>query len=409
MLASVVMLTLNGCTKSEIELDTESSTNYTEPRDTSDNDTTSSEPEDTSTSGSDTTSGRVTTSAEPDKIPSAEEILSKMSLEDKVAQLFIVRPEQLDNNNEKTTEYNSDTLPYNVGGVALFAQNIKTREQCTALIEALQSAGNVPLFVSVDEEGGTVARLGNNPAMGTTRFQDMAEIRTENDARNVGKTIGREIKRLGFNLDFAPVADVNSNPDNPVIGVRSFGSDPYHVAAQIEAIVGGFNDSGMLCTLKHFPGHGDTATDSHDGYTQIDKTIEQLREIEFVPFRSGIAAGADFVMVGHISVPNVTGNNLPATLSPEMISILRNELNFDGLIITDAMAMGAIANDYTSGEAAVMSLQAGVDIVLMPENLEDAINGVLDAVENGELSVERIEQSVLKILQKKIDSGIIGQ
>ncbi len=337
----------------------------------------------------------------------AEKLLSEMSLEDKVAQLFIVDPELLEENG-KTTSYSGNPLKYNVGGVILFAKNIETREQCSTLIKSLQNASKLPLFVSVDEEGGKVARLGNNPDMETTKFPNMADIKTQDEAYNVGKVIGSEIKELGFNLDFAPVADVNSNPHNPIIGVRSFGSDPQHVATQVAAAVNGFHSSGMLCTLKHFPGHGDTKTDSHLGYTQEDKTLEQLYQTEFVPFKAGISAGADFVMVGHISVPEVTGNDLPATLSPKMIGILRNELNFDGLIITDALKMGAISDRFTSGEAAVMSLQAGTDVLLRPEDLDSAIRGVVDAVKNGTLTEERINQSVLRILEKKIASGIIS-
>ncbi len=337
----------------------------------------------------------------------AEKLLSEMSLEDKVAQLFIVDPELLEENG-KTTSYSGNSLKYNVGGVILFAKNIETREQCSGLIKSLQNASKLPLFVSVDEEGGTVARLGNNPDMGTTKFPNMADIKTQDEAYNVGKVIGSEMKELGFNLDFAPVADVNSNPHNPIIGVRSFGSDPQHVATQVAAAVNGFHSSGMLCTLKHFPGHGDTKTDSHLGYTQEDKTLEQLYQTEFVPFKAGISAGADFVMVGHISVPEVTGNDLPATLSPKMIGILRNELNFDGLIITDALKMGAISDRFTSGEAAVMSLQAGTDVLLRPEDLDGAIRGVVDAVKNGTLTEERINQSVLRILEKKIEIGIIS-
>ncbi|MCD7738252.1 MAG: glycoside hydrolase family 3 protein, partial [Lachnospiraceae bacterium] len=171
--------------------------------------------------------------------------------------------------------------------------------------------------------------------------------------------------------------------------------------------VQGFHDGGILCMLKHFPGHGDTATDSHEGYTELDKTLEELEEVEFLPFEGGISAGADFVMVGHISVPQVTGDDLPATLSGTMIGILRNDLGFDGLIITDSMQMEAITDRYTSAEAAVMAIQAGVDMILMPENLQEAAQGVIEAVETGQISRERIEESVLRILETKIRAGII--
>ncbi|MCC8196782.1 MAG: glycoside hydrolase family 3 protein [Ruminococcus sp.] len=357
------------------------------------------------------------TTEEPHELTTEEqalEILSGMSLKEQVYQLFIVRPEQITGSSEKITETGSDfeegLSEYPVGGIAMFSENIIDREQTVEMISDMQSYSSIGLFIAVDEEGGTVSRIGNNSAMGTTSFPSMKTIGNTGDtdeAYNVGYTIGTEILELGFNLDFAPVADVDSNPDNTVIGNHAFSTVADVAAEMVAAAVRGFEDSGILCTLKHFPGHGDTGTDSHIGYTELDKSLDELWETEFVPFVSGIEAGADLVMVGHISVPQVTGDDTPASLSATMISILRDDLGFDGLIITDSMQMEAITDRYTSAEAAVMAIQAGVDIILMPDNLENAANGIIEAVENGEISEERIAESVLKILETKIEAGII--
>lgn len=344
----------------------------------------------------------------------AQEILDSMTLAEQVYQMFIVTPETLTGvptvtQAGATTKAALQTHP--VGGLVYFAANIVTPEQCTTMISNTQSYSKIGLFIAVDEEGGRVARIGNNSAMGTTSFPSMSDIGSTGDvskAYEVGSTIGTEIAQFGFNLDFAPVADVNSNPNNTVIGDRSFGSDPEAVAEMVASAVQGFRDSGMLCTLKHFPGHGDTDTDSHYGYTEVLKTLQELRSVEFLPFQAGIDAGADFVMMGHISVPEVTGDDTPASLSATMIDILRDELGFQGLIITDSMVMNAITDRYSAGEAAVLAVQAGVDVILEPSSLTGAVQGILSAVENGTISEDRIQESVLKILEVKIRNGIIA-
>lgn len=352
----------------------------------------------------------------PDSIESAAQmLLAKMSLEEKIYQMFIVTPEQLRGSGGTVTQIDSvlqaalQQRP--VGGVICFEGHIRTPAQTTGLLAGLQTASRLGLFIAVDEEGGRVARLGKNSAMGTTAFPPMLEIgesgSTEN-ARNVGRTIGKEIKPFGFNLDLAPVADVFSNPNNPAVGNRCFSRDPRIAAEMVAACVEGFKESGMLCTLKHFPGHGDTETDTHYGAAISNKTLKELQECEFLPFQAGIAAGADVIMIAHLSLPNVTGNDLPATLSREIITgLLREQLGFNGLIITDAMNMEAITKYFSPGEAAVMTIQAGTDIVLMPNDLSDAVNGVLSAVKNGKLSEARINESVYRILHAKLEQGII--
>lgn len=343
-----------------------------------------------------------------------DELISTLSLEEKIYQLFIVTQEQLTGTScvtksGATTEEAIHAYP--VGGIIYFEENIVEPEQCKKMIQDIQSYSSISLFIAVDEEGGRVARLGKNTLMETTVFPSMSEIGESGDterAYEVGRTIGKDIARYGFNVDFAPVADVNSNPDNPVIGDRSFNSEPEIVAQMVSAAVDGFKDSGILCTLKHFPGHGDTKTDSHHGYAEVDKSIDDLKKVELIPFEAGIKAGADFVMVGHLSVPKVTGNELPATLSKDMIDILKDDLSFEGLVVSDSMAMGAITEHYSSSTAAVLALEAGIDVILMPTDLNEAVLGITEAVDNGRISEERINESVKKILKAKVNAKIIS-
>lgn len=327
----------------------------------------------------------------------AEEILARMTPEEKLCQMFIV------------TRDAADTYP--VGGIIYFAGDLHDRDQTLEMIGSAQSGSRLGLFICVDEEGGIVSRLGSNEAMGVTKFPNMGRVGKNGErtaAYEVGYTLGSELRALGFNLDFAPVADVDSNPRNPVIGKRAFHSDPAIAADLVAACVEGFGDSGMICTLKHFPGHGDTAADSHRGAVSIGKTREALEQCELLPFRSGIAAGAPVVMVGHISVPELTGSDVPATLSAGIVTgLLRQELGFDGLIVTDAMEMQAITDRYSSGEAAVLAVLAGVDLILMPDDLCAAVEGLRTALADGTLTQDRIDESVLRILQRKLDSGII--
>lgn len=342
----------------------------------------------------------------------AEELLEQMTLREKALQLFLVTPEQLTGADGPVTQCGAVTQAAlrekPVGGIVYFADNLQTREQCQAMLSGAQEAASLGLFLAVDEEGGSVSRLAKNGAMDMTVFPNMEQIEDTQEARSVGETIGTEIRALGFNLDFAPVADVNSNPENSVIGARAFSSDPETAAERVAACVAGFRESGVLCTLKHFPGHGDTAADSHYGAAVSEKTLEELEACAFLPFRAGIEAGADFVMVGHIGLPNVTGDNTPASLSYEITTgLLREKLGFDGIIVTDSLQMEAITDSYSAGQAAVAALQAGADILLMPENLDQALSGVLDAVDSGTLTEQRIDESVRRILRVKLERGIV--
>ncbi len=346
-------------------------------------------------------------------VRTTKDVLGKMSLREKVGQLFIVRPEALAENSNAETAPATDRVDdavinrieeYPVGGIALFSRNITSAEQLPMFISDLQSSSKYPLFIAVDEEGGRVARIANSDFFNVASYKSMEDIGKSGDAskaEEVGRQIGLYLKELGFNLDFAPVADTNTNPQNIVIGDRSYGSDPALVARMVSAQLDGMHDSGIMGTLKHFPGHGDTKDDTHSGYVSIEKTWDELKECELVPFITALPK-ADMVMVSHITAVNVTSDQLPTSMSETMITgKLRNELGYDGVIITDAMAMGAVADNYTSAEAAVTAVKAGVDIVLMPQNLDEAFNGVMNAVTDGEISMERLDESVMRILKLK--------
>lgn len=342
----------------------------------------------------------------------ALEMMAEMTDEEKVWQLFFVTPEQLTGNSNviyarDATKQKLEERP--VGGIIYFDHNLLERSQVQNLIDGSQEYSKIDLFIAVDEEGGTVARLGDDSGL-ATKVGDMADVESVEEAREIGKTLGNDLKTLGFNVDFAPVADVWTNPNNLVVKDRSFGSDAQDVAEKVAACVEGFREAGVMCTLKHFPGHGDTGADSHNGAVVSNKTLEELRACELLPFQAGIDAGAEFVMMGHISLPNAITEDLPASLSKEiMTDLLRNEMGFKGIIITDAMNMGAITDYYSSAEAAVMALKAGADMILMPADLTAAYEGVLAEMQNDEQMRELIDEKVMRILAVKIEAGIITE
>ncbi len=348
----------------------------------------------------------------------ANEILNNMTLEEKIGQLFVVNFEQLDTRKKDTYNFTKVTATmrealkkYKVGGVIFFATNIETPAQTTKFINKLQGFSTVPMFISVDEEGGDVARIANNEKMNTTSFPTMeivGAMANEDYAFDMGQTIGREIKGLGFNLDFAPVADVRTNELNTEIGNRSFGDDQKLVAKKVSQVVSGLQSENVAATLKHFPGQGSTAGDSHKGAVDVDSDINELRKVSFVPFKAGIKAGVDVIMVSHLSISNVTGSTKPASMTElVMKDILRTELSFEGVIITDAMNMKSVTKYYTPGEAAVNAISAGADMVLMPENFVAAYNAVYNAVSNGKIDEKTIDEKVQRILELKIKRGII--
>ena len=368
----------------------------------------------------------------------ADHILEEMTLEQKICQMlmpsFYVRGRER-NTGAPLTELDSRTAEilqkYDFGGVILFNQNITGTVQVTKLIHDVQNAsisgeGKIPLLVAVDQEGGNVFRLKTgcwmpgNMLLGATDNPELAQRAAE--------LIGSEIKAVGFNVNFAPSADVNNNPSNPVIGLRSFSSNQDTAAKMVEASIKGYQDSGVISALKHFPGHGNTSTDTHVGLSIIEKKYDELKQLELVPFKTGIDAGAQIVMTAHIQFPKIETETydsistkkpvyLPATLSHKMITeVLRGDLGFDGVVTTDAMDMGAITKHFAPVDAATLAINAGVDILLMAGDIstenqinkfEELITALVSKVEEGDIQEKTIDEAVLRILKLKIKNGIL--
>lgn len=341
-------------------------------------------------------------------------LMDSLTLEQKVGQLFIAAPEQLLEDvtaiTAMTDELAAALQTYPLGGIILFAQNIQEPEQLMALNKALADACLIAPFLSVDEEGGLVARLGRNSAFDLPTYENAAAVAASGDPEdvlNMGRTIGGYLAKYGFNLDFAPVADVNTNPNNPVIGTRAFSSDPEVAATMAAAFAAGLREQGVCATFKHFPGHGDTDQDSHSGLAISWRNREQQAACEWIPFRE--ATARDFIMIAHVALPEITGDMVPSTLSrPVVTGILREKLGFEGLIITDAMNMGAIADSYGSSEAAIAALEAGCDIVLMPNNVPEAFRAVMDALNSGRFTEQWLDETVRRILSFKQAHGILA-
>lgn len=289
-----------------------------------------------------------------------------------------------------------------MGGLIYFSQNIKDAEQLSGMLQNTADWSNYPIFLAVDEEGGSVSRVAEAGLAENVGF--MSEIGASGDAalaKEAGASIGAYLSGFGFNLDFAPVADVITE-GNTVIGDRSFGTDVNLVSPMVAAMVEGLQDNGVNACLKHFPGLGDTTEDTHDGLASSEKTLDEFTAQDFPVYQAGIDAGVKFIMVSHLSAPNVVGDNTPASLSSMMITdILRGQLGYQGIVITDAMNMTAITDYYTPEDAAVKALQAGADMILMPEDFQAAYQGVLDAVNNGTLTEERIDESLRRIYRVK--------
>jgi len=340
-----------------------------------------------------------------------EAIISEMTLEEKVAGLFVVTPEaitgvdtavQAGDGTKKALEQ------YPVGGLIYFKKNIQSEEQIKKMIENSVSYCKYPMFIAVDEEGGTVSRLADGLKL--ENVGDMADIGNTGDttkAYEAMKTVATYMTGYGFNLNFAPVADVLTNEDNASIGDRSFGSDAATVAGMVTAAMNGLEENKVTACIKHFPGLGDASEDTHNGLVVVDKSIEELKQTELVPFVSAIENGANMIMIGHMSLPQISGDNTPATMSKEVISdLLRSELQFNGVVITDAMNMGAITEYYGADEAAIRAFKAGADMVLMPEDFELAYEGVIEAVKDGTISEDRINNSLKRVFRIKYADSV---
>lgn len=344
---------------------------------------------------------------EPDRLGDlVRSHISTMPLEDKVAGLFIVTPEAITGVTTaiQAGEGTQAALnEYALGGLIYFDKNIVDKEQLKLMLSSTVSMSRYPIFLAVDEEGGSVSRVARS-GIDVIQVGDMASIGESGDtaqAYEAGVNIGEYLNELGFNLDFAPVADV-AGSGNGVMGDRVFGSDARLVGDMVSNVVDGMEGTGISSCLKHFPGIGDTDSDTHDGRVETTKTLDEMRASDFIPFQAGIEAGADFVMVSHVTVSAVDGDALPSSLSKTMMTdVLRNELGFQGVIITDALNMSAITEYYTTEEAAVKAIVAGADMLLMPDDFYAAYDAVLAAVQDGTIPEERIDESLERIYRVK--------
>lgn len=357
-----------------------------------------------------TADSQETTEVTEEEKPSlVDDTLAGMTLHEKVCQMMFVTPEELTGEDGVTVAGDATRQAlenYPVGGIVYFAKNLESQDQVKEMIDNSQKYSSIGLFVATDEEGGVVNRLMDT--VGTTYIGSMYYYKDDGDetAYENAYTIANDMSALGFNLDFAPVADVWSNPDNTVIGERAYSDDYAQAAELVGNAVKGFNDGGVMCTLKHFPGHGDTAEDSHYSSAYVHRTKEEIMADEMQPFRSGIEAGAEFVMVGHLIVPDI--DEVPATLSYKIATgILRDELKFEGVAITDSFEMESIADNYSVDDAVVMSVKAGMDMILQPKDMASVVSSIEQAVANGELSEDRIDESVRRILTLKESRGLL--
>ncbi|MFJ4685961.1 glycoside hydrolase family 3 protein [Streptomyces sp. NPDC088789] len=363
--------------------------------------------------------GAVTGAGRPDD-RKLRALISRMTLEEKVGQVFVSRayghsataPDQADidaNLRELGVRTAAELVAtYKLGGVIYFAWAHNTRDphQIASLSNGLQKASlaqprGLPLLISTDQEHGIVARVGR-PATLFPGAMAIGAGGSRGDARLLGRIAGKELRAMGIRQDYTPVADVNVNPANPVIGVRSFGADPEAVAGLVTAEVRGYQSSDVAATAKHFPGHGDTEVDSHYGFPVITHTREEWERLDAPPFRAAIAAGIDSIMTAHLLVPALDDSGDPATLSPRILTgLLREELGYDGLVVTDALDMAGVRQKYGDDRVPVLALKAGVDVLLNAPKLEVAWNAVLKAVQDGELTEARLEESILRVLRLK--------
>lgn len=353
-----------------------------------------------------------TPTPDPTPTPSpdpAQELLAEMSLYEKVCQLLVVKPSAITGVSRVTAAGETTRAAlerYPVAGLLYDDTNLVTMEQTKTMLANVQSYSKIPLILTCDEEGGRVNRLMHT--IGTTYIGPMLNYKDQgiDKAAENARTIAGDLAACGFNMDLAPVADVWSNRSNTVIGDRAYSDDFDEAAQLVSAAVGGFHQGGVACTLKHFPGHGDTSADSHYGSVYVYKTLDELRGAELVPFRAGIEAGADAVMLGHLVMAGI--DEQPALFSHAVVTgLLREELGFDGVVITDSLEMRAMTDHYGSGEIAVAAVQAGVDLLLCPRDLDEAIDALTAAVEDGTISQQRLDESVLRVLRLKLARGIL--
>lgn len=337
-----------------------------------------------------------------------KEELESMSLEEKIGQMLIVSFDNLESDEELLDRF-KEVKP---GGFILFSDNFESYSQTKKLIDDINSTSDIPMFVSIDQEGGRVQRLKELDDQTVSVIPAMYELGLTNDinlAYEVGRVMGEELRVFNINMDFAPVLDIYSNSENTVIGDRSFGNNPDLVTNMALSFSKGLESTDIIPVYKHFPGHGDTYEDSHQELAIIDKTKEELYELELIPFIEAINNGANVIMVGHLALPNITGNYIPASLSKEIINdLLREELGFKGIVVTDALNMKALTNEYSKEEIYILAIKAGVNILLMPDFDKTTIDIISKAVLTGVISEELINESVEKILTLKYDKVFVN-
>ncbi len=348
------------------------------------------------------------TSVSPDPVI---KIVNSMSIEEKIGQLLMIGVP----GTRIGTASKKLISAYRPGGLILFGYNYRTTEQLKQFNHSLQqhavNSSSVPMFISIDQEGGRVRRITGT---GITQFPGNMCAGSANDpllTYRWGRILGMQLRMVGVNMNLAPDVDVNNNPDNPVINTRSFGSDPVLVSRHGDAYIKGLQGGGVMAVAKHYPGHGDTAQDSHKVLPVIPYNRKRLDAVELLPFRSAVSAGVSSIMTAHILYPEIEKNGMPATLSPIFLSsILRDEMKFNGLIMTDDMEMGAIAGNMKIGEAALVAVKAGADIILVTthHNTKTIFNHLLNAVKEGTLSTERLNSSVERIIRSKIGFHIVN-
>lgn len=342
------------------------------------------------------------------------ESICSLTLEQKVAGLFFVTPEQLTGVGQVVQAGDSTKealTKYPVGGLFYSSANIKSREQLEEMLSNTVSYSAFPLFLAVEEEGGDKSPVADALGLGRAAgAKELGESQDTQAACEAGQTIGNDLASCGFNLDFAPVADVRLSEDS-IMKDRAFSDDPKAVAQMVSAAVSGIQESGVSACLKYFPGQGSATEDPAQGMAETNRTKEEMQQAEFVPFQAGIEAGCDMIMVGNITAPALSKEeSVPAGLSEEIITgILRNELGYDGVILTDRLDVPAVTEYYESDVAAIMALKAGADMVLAPENFEQAYQGVLKAVQDGTISQERVEDSLARIYRIKLRGRIFTE
>ncbi|MEV4733620.1 glycoside hydrolase family 3 protein [Saccharopolyspora sp. NPDC049426] len=369
-----------------------------------------------------------TGSALEPRAQTADELLSEMTLEEKVGQLFVTyaygrTADTPDPVNRE--EFGVDTpaqvvQKYHLGGIIHFtwSNSLYDPKQIAELSNGLQTAATssgaqVPLLISTDQEQGQVTRI-TEPVTQLPGNMALGAGRSPQDAERAAAITGQELRAMGLNMNFAPSGDVNVNPANPVIGVRSFSSDPALAAQFTAAQVRGYEDAqaageGVSASVKHFPGHGDTNTDSHTALPVIEHDRQQWEQLDAPPFKEAIAANADSVMSGHIVVPKLDDSGQPATLAPKVLTgMLRQELGYQGVVFTDSLQMEGVRQQHPDSEIPVLALQAGADVMLMPQNLQVAIDGVIAAVRDGRLTEQRIDESVSRVLKLKEGRGVLA-